>query len=72
VRYVETDIALVNDTTCKNMFKHPQICIARFVSWWGMMIGIVGLMTSYMKGQGIYTKFKEKYNKKETLRSIIL
>jgi hypothetical protein len=37
-----------------------------------MMTGIVGLMTSYMKGQGIYTKFKAKYNKKEALRSITL
>jgi len=35
-----------------------------------MMIGIVGLMISCMKGQYIYTKFKVKYNKKETLRSI--
>jgi hypothetical protein len=35
-----------------------------------MMIGIVGLTISCMKGQGIYTKFKEKYNKNETLRSI--
>jgi hypothetical protein len=35
-----------------------------------MMIGIVGLMISCMKGQEIYTKFKAKYNKKETLRSI--
>jgi hypothetical protein len=34
------------------------------------MIGIVRLMTSCMKGQGIYTKFKAKYNKKETLHSI--
>jgi hypothetical protein len=37
-----------------------------------MVIGIVGPMTSCMKGQGIYTKFKAKYNKKEKLRSIIL
>jgi hypothetical protein len=36
-----------------------------------MMIRIVGPMTSCMKGQGTYTKFKEKYNKKGTLRSII-
>jgi hypothetical protein len=36
-----------------------------------MMIGIVGLMTSCMKGRGIYTKFKVNYNKKEALRSII-
>jgi hypothetical protein len=35
-----------------------------------MMIGIVGLMTSYMKGQETYTKFKANYNRKETLRSI--
>jgi predicted phosphohydrolase len=37
-----------------------------------MMIGIVGLTTSCMKGQGIYTKFKVKYSKKETLQSIII
>jgi len=37
-----------------------------------MMIGIVGIMTSCMKGQGIYTKFKENYNKKEALHSITL
>jgi hypothetical protein len=36
------------------------------------MIGIVGLTISCMKGRGIYTKFKTKYNKKEALRSIIL
>jgi hypothetical protein len=35
-----------------------------------MMIGIVGLLTSCTKGQGIYTKFKVKYSKKETLRSV--
>ena len=34
------------------------------------MIGIVGPMTSCMKGQGIYTKFKAKYSKKEALHSI--
>jgi hypothetical protein len=34
-----------------------------------MMIGIVGLMISCMKGQEIYTKFNVKYNKKETLRN---
>jgi hypothetical protein len=37
-----------------------------------MMIGIVGPMTSCMKVQGICTKFNAKYNKKETLHSIIL
>jgi hypothetical protein len=35
-----------------------------------MMIGIVGIMTSCMKFQETYTKFKAKYSKKETLRSI--
>jgi hypothetical protein len=37
-----------------------------------MMIDIVGLTNSCMKGQETYTKFKVKYNKKETLRSITL
>jgi hypothetical protein len=36
-----------------------------------MMIGIVGPMTSCMKVQGTYTKFKAKYSKKGTLHSII-
>jgi hypothetical protein len=35
-----------------------------------MMIDIVGLTISCMKGQETYTRFKVKYNKKETLRSI--
>jgi hypothetical protein len=35
------------------------------------MTWIAELMISCMKGQGIYTKFKVKYNKKEALRSII-
>jgi hypothetical protein len=52
------------------MFKHPQICISRSVSPWAMMIEIVGLKTSCTKCQETYTKFKVKYNKKETLRSI--
>jgi hypothetical protein len=34
-----------------------------------MMIHIVGIMTSCMKGQDTYTKFKVKYSKKETLCS---
>jgi hypothetical protein len=37
-----------------------------------MMIGIVGLTISCMKGQETYIRFKAKYNKKETLRSITL
>jgi hypothetical protein len=35
-----------------------------------MMIGIVWIMISCMKVQETYTKFKLKYRKKETLRSI--
>jgi hypothetical protein len=38
---------------------------------WVMMRRTVELMASYMKYQGISTKFKAKYSKKETLRSII-
>ena len=34
-----------------------------------MMIGILGLMISCMKGQEIYTRFEAKYNKEETLWS---
>jgi hypothetical protein len=34
-----------------------------------MIIGIVRPMTSCMKGQETYTRFKAKYIKKETLRS---
>jgi hypothetical protein len=34
-----------------------------------MMIETVGHMTSCMKGQDMYTRFKVKYNKKETLCS---
>jgi hypothetical protein len=32
-----------------------------------MMIGIVGLMTSLIKGRETYIRFKVKYSKKETL-----
>jgi hypothetical protein len=35
-----------------------------------MLIGIVGITISCMKGQETYTKFKAKYSKKETLHSI--
>jgi hypothetical protein len=35
-----------------------------------MMIEILGIMTSCTKFQQTYTKFKAKYNNKETLRSI--
>jgi hypothetical protein len=52
------------------MFKHLQIFISRSVSPWGMMIGIVGIKISCMKGQETYTKFKAKYSKKETLHNI--
>jgi hypothetical protein len=56
----------------KKYVQTPTNLFARSVSRYDMMIGIVGPMTSCMKGQGIYTKFKVKYNKKETLHSIIL
>jgi hypothetical protein len=66
VRYAEIGITLVSAVTCKNMFIHPKICIACSVSLWETMIGIVALTISCMKGQETYTKFKVKYNKKET------
>jgi hypothetical protein len=53
------------------MSRHPQICTVHYVSQWGMMIGILELMISCMKGQGIYTKFKANYSKKEASCSII-
>jgi hypothetical protein len=37
-----------------------------------MMIGIVGFTISCMKRRETYIRFKAKYNKKETLRSITL
>jgi hypothetical protein len=37
-----------------------------------MMIGIVGLTISCMKCQETYRRFKVKYNREETLRSITL
>jgi hypothetical protein len=52
------------------MFRLLQTCIAHSVSLWDMMMGIVGLTISCMKGQEMYIKFKAKYNKKETLHSI--
>jgi hypothetical protein len=52
------------------MFRHLQICIVRSVSLWDMMIGIVGIMISCMKGRETYIRFKVKYNKKETLHNI--
>jgi hypothetical protein len=59
----------VSAITCKNMFRHPQICISHLISPWEMNIGIVGLMISCMKGQETYTRFKVKCNKKKNLRS---
>jgi hypothetical protein len=54
------------------MSKHPQTCIVHSVNQWGMMIEIVELMISCMKGQETYKKFKAKYNKRETLHSTTL
>jgi hypothetical protein len=53
------------------MFRHLRTFTTHSINMWGMMIGIVGTMTSCMKFQGIYTKSKMKHNKKGTLRSII-
>jgi hypothetical protein len=38
---------------------------------WGMMRKIVGLMTSCTKGQEIHIGFKDNYNRREILRSLI-
>jgi hypothetical protein len=54
------------------MYKHPPIFIVHFENMWGMMKRIVGLMTSCMKDQGMHIQFKEKYSKKEMLRSSII
>jgi hypothetical protein len=54
------------------MSKHPQNFIVHSVNPWGMMIGIVELMLSCMKCRETYTRFKAKYNKKETLCSTTL
>jgi hypothetical protein len=53
------------------MFIHLRTSTAHSVNLWVMMRRIVDLMTSCMKDQGIYTKFKVKYSKKGTLCSII-
>jgi hypothetical protein len=53
------------------MVKYDQVSPTTWSRAKGMMIGILGLMTPCMKGQGIYTKFKVKYNKKGTLCSIV-
>ena len=37
-----------------------------------MMINIVELKISCMRGRGTYTRFKAKYSKKETLRNTTL
>jgi hypothetical protein len=72
VRYAEINIALVSAITCKIMFRRLQIYTVHSISPWDMMIEIVGLTISCIKGQETYTRFKVEYNKKETLRSITL
>jgi hypothetical protein len=71
VRYVEIDISLENAITCKSMFRHLQTSTAHSINLWVMMRRTVEVIPSYMKYQGISTKFKVKYNKKGRLRSII-
>jgi hypothetical protein len=68
----EIGITQVSAITCKSMFRHPQTCIAHSVNQWGTMIEIVELMISCMRGRETYTRFKVKYNKKETLCSTTL
>jgi hypothetical protein len=53
------------------MSRHLQIFTIDFVSLWGMMIKIVGLMTSFMKDQEIHIGFKERYCRREMLCSLI-
>jgi hypothetical protein len=53
------------------MSRHLPIFIAHSVNLWGMMRRTVGLMTSFMNGQEIHIGFKEKYNKREILCSLI-
>jgi hypothetical protein len=70
--YAKIGITQVSAITCRSMFRHPQMCIAHSVNQWGMMIDIVELTISCMRGRGTYTRFKVKYIKKETLRSTTL
>jgi hypothetical protein len=70
--YAEIGIAQVSAITCRSMFRHPQTCIAHSVNQWGMIIEIVELTISCMRGRGTHTRFKVKYNKKKTLHSTTL
>jgi hypothetical protein len=70
--YEEIGITQVSATTCISMSRHPQTCILHFVNQWGMIIGIVEIMISCMEGRETYTRFKVKYNKRETLYSTTL
>ena len=54
------------------MSKHLPTFNAHSVNLWGMMRNIVGLMISCMKCQETHIEFKEKYRKKEMLRSLTL
>jgi hypothetical protein len=70
--YAEIGITQVSATTCRSMSKNPQTCIVHYINPWGMMIRMVEIMISCMKGRETYTRFKAKYNKKETLCSTTL
>ena len=70
--YVEIGITQVSAIAYRSMFIHPQTCIAHFVNQWGMMIDIVEITISCMRGWRTYTIFKAKYNKKETLHNTTL
>jgi hypothetical protein len=60
--YAEIGITQVSDITCRSMFRNPQTCISHSVNQWGMMIEIVDLTISCMRGRGTYPRFKAKYN----------
>jgi hypothetical protein len=71
VRYVEIDMTLGNVITCKNMSRPLPIFTTHSVNLWSMMRRTIGIMTSCMKGQEIHIGFKEKYNRREMLCSLI-
>jgi hypothetical protein len=54
------------------MFRNPQACIAHSVNQWGMMIEILELTISCMKGRGTYTRYEVKYTKKEIMHNTTL
>jgi hypothetical protein len=54
------------------MSRHLLIFNVHSINLWGMKRRIVGLITYCMKGQDIYIGFKERFNRREMLRILIL